>query len=131
MLMLFHYKEIHIVCNKKLKNIPLIRKYGTVIKQPKNITVIPDYIWSILNSSLLMKQSTLYLGLIATNLNNVQPKNIIETSTSVNYFRNNSKNNLECGTTGNISKFSNKGLQKSKTLTLHEKLQDLKKNHDF
>jgi len=119
--MLFHYKKVNIVCNKILKNITFSKNYSTVIKQPKNITVIPDYIWSILNSSLLMKQSTLYLGLIATNLNNVQTKKIIETSTSVNYFRNNSKNNLECGTTGNINKFSYKGLQKSKTLTLHEK----------
>lgn len=117
--MLFHYKKVNIVLFKTLKNPTSIRKYGTVIKQPKNITVIPDYIWSILNSSLLMKQSTLYLGLIATNLNGVTPKKIIETSTSVNYFRNPNKSNLECGTTG--TGFSNKGLQKSKTLTLHEK----------
>lgn len=119
--MFFHYKKSYIVCNENFKNTPSIRRYGTVIKQPKNITVIPDYIWNFVKSSLLMKQSTFYLGLIATNLNYVKPKNIIETSTSVNYFRNPLKNNIECGTTGNISKFTNKGLQKNKTLTLHEK----------
>lgn len=64
-------------------------------------------------------KNTLFIRTYGTGIK--QPKNIIEKSTSVNYFRNHNKNNLECGTTGNTGQFSNKGLQKSKMLTLNEK----------